>query len=186
MRIDQQLETAQTLERDDAAIAQCAHSSDQCGITLRNGFAAGIQHGKLRPTIRTGVRLGVKTPVGRCFVFGAAGRTHFEMPHGGVGAIVGKRFEDAEARTAVGAIGERVPIAPIGRFEQFAQAVATGGNVGNNQSGRRAGAETLANSERGVACRCQLLRVHTVDPRQRRQLLSQMIDKALDCILAAF
>jgi len=48
-------------------------------------------------------------------------------------AIVGQVLDDGEARTAVGAVRERVAVAAVGRLEQLAAAVVAGGDVGRDE-----------------------------------------------------
>ncbi len=72
------------------------------------------------------------------------------MLHSGIGAIVGKFGDDAEARTAVGAIGEGVEIASVGWVKNLLQAVATGGNVRENYSSFISGGITGKNLEFSV------------------------------------
>ena len=75
--------------------------------------ARRIPQFKLRAAGGTGIRLGMKSPVVRIFVFGAAIRAHCEGLHGCVRAVVGERFDDRETGTAVGAVGKRITIAPV-------------------------------------------------------------------------
>ncbi len=55
--------------------------------------------------------------------------------HGRVGPVVGQCLDDAEAGAAVGAVGEGVAVATVGRVEHFCQAVGTGGDIGEDEDG---------------------------------------------------
>jgi hypothetical protein len=59
--------------------------------------------------------------------------THPEEPHGRVRAVVRQLLDDAEARTAIGAIGEGIAVAPVEGIHHLGQAIVTGGDVGENQ-----------------------------------------------------
>ena len=58
---------------------------------------------------------------------------HREFFHRGIGAIVGQRFDDGETRAAIGAVGEGIAKTAIVRVQDFAQAVAAGRDVRQNQ-----------------------------------------------------
>ena len=49
------------------------------------------------------------------------------------GAVVGQRGDDGEARAAVGAVDERVPVAPVGRVALLGRAVGAHRDVGGGQ-----------------------------------------------------
>ncbi|MCG3119758.1 MAG: hypothetical protein ALAOOOJD_02269 [bacterium] len=104
----------------------------------------------LRPAPRAGIRLRVKTPVGGIVIFGATIQTHRKTFHRGVRTIIRQRRDDRKARTAVGAIGERITIAPVGRIKNFSQTIRTGGNVGQNKSAFLTGFFAVANFKSGV------------------------------------
>ncbi len=86
-----------------------------------------------RPAHGAGVGLGMKAPVGRVFVFRAAGRAQREAPHGGALPVVGQVLDDREARAAVGAVGEGVLVAPVPRVEELGAAVVAGRDVRGDQ-----------------------------------------------------
>ena len=71
----------------------------------------------------------------RFIVFVPAFRAHRECLHRGVRAVVGQGLDDAEARAAVGAVGERITVAAIFGIEDFAQAIRAGGDVRQNERG---------------------------------------------------
>ena len=113
----------------------------QSAADFRRGKVGGVLPNAASPQFqtraanRTGIGLRVKPAVARVVVFRPARRAHREFFHRGVRAVVGQRFDDAEARAAVGAIRERITIAPVFRIENFAQAIGTGGDVRQHQRG---------------------------------------------------
>src|SRR5262245_17170467 len=78
---------------------------------------------EVRPTLRTGVGLGVEASVQRVIVLGLAGRTQRKVTHGSVRAIVGHRLHNAKPRSTVRAGDKRVAIAPILWIAQLPEAV---------------------------------------------------------------
>lgn len=87
----------------------------------------------MRATFCAGIRLGMKAAVKRIVVFGLAGGTHGKVSHGGQGAVVGDVADDGVARPAVGAVGERVVVTPVGGVEDFRQAVGADADVGGDE-----------------------------------------------------
>ena len=85
---------------------------------------------QVRAAYRAGVRLGVEASIQGVLVLGPARVAHREVLHGRVGPVVGQALNDAEARAAVGAVGERVEVATVGGVEQLMQAIGAGGYVG--------------------------------------------------------
>ena len=70
---------------------------------------------------RARVRLGVEAAVGDRVVLALTVRAHGERRHRRGRAIVGNVAGDREARPAVGAVGERIAVAPIVRVEDLAR-----------------------------------------------------------------
>ncbi len=114
-----QVVTAQPLDRDDLSLAQ---ERDGLPRLEREPGTA----------IRAAGRLGVEAAVGRILILAPAGLAHLERGHARVGAVVGDGADDREARSAVGAVDERVAEAPVLRIEKLAQAVVAGGDVGRH------------------------------------------------------
>ncbi len=75
----------------------------------------------------------VEAAVEGIVVFSLAGGAHGEVGHGGEGAVVGDVFDDGVTRAAVGAVGERVAVAPVGRVEDFGQTVGADADVGGDE-----------------------------------------------------
>ncbi len=152
--VHQEMEPTQALGGDDetapdgfggGAQGVIAGGQDEAGGTpeLETGAASG-----------TGVGLGMETAVAGVVEFGLAQRTEWEAVHGSVGAVVREGLDDAEAWAAMGAIGEGIAETAIGRIEDFAQAIGTGGDVGQHESGRLtggvAGADDKALAAEGI------------------------------------
>ena len=121
-RVGQKLETADAFERENSPGGQ------------RFG---GLAQGRLQPwsARRARVRLRVEAAVARVGVLAPARRAHLELAHGGARPVVGNVQNDGVARPAVSAIGEGIKIAPVGRVEQLAEAVAAGCQVGQHGRG---------------------------------------------------
>jgi hypothetical protein len=92
-----------------------------------------IEQEHLWATKRAGVWLGVKAPVEWIVVFRLASWTHGKDLHGCLFTIIRDILYDREARATVGTVNERIVIAPVGRIEQFVQAVVTGRTIGRNE-----------------------------------------------------
>src|ERR1035441_2839219 len=88
--------------------------------------------------------------------------------HRGVRAVIGQRFDDAEARAAVGAVGERVPVTAVGGVEDLAQAVATGRDVRQHQSGLGPAGFAWADFKASVADRIEPEGFEALDRAARR------------------
>src|ERR687886_328456 len=95
-------------------------------------------------TVRASVGLSVKPSIQWVLVLCMALRTHLKSLHRGVRAIVGKRSQDAEARAAVGTVGEGIAIATVGRIVNFVQTGWTGGEIGQNQCRFRSSAQRIS------------------------------------------
>src|SRR5580692_8409549 len=65
----------------------------------------------------------------------AAGGAKNEIPHGGVGPVVGYVDNDCVARAAVCAVGEGILKATIRGIEQFRSAVGAGSEIGEHVDG---------------------------------------------------
>ena len=99
-------------------------------VLCRHISAFGIKEGEPGAALRTSVGLGMKAAGGGIFVFLPAGAAHREGGHGGVWPVVGNSGDDGVAGTAVGAVYEGIPEAPVGRVKELAQAVGADEGVG--------------------------------------------------------
>src|ERR1022692_339969 len=75
----------------------------------------------------------METPVIRIGILRRTGRTHGEACHGGGGAVVGDVLDDGVARAAMGAVGEGIPVAPVGGRAKVAPAGVAGAHIRRNQ-----------------------------------------------------
>src|SRR5262245_270210 len=94
-----------------------------------------IPERQVRPTLRTGVGLGVEASVQRVIVLGLARRTHSKMAHGGMWPIVGHCLQNAKPRSTVRAGDKRVTIAPVLWGEELLEALRTRRDVRLDQGG---------------------------------------------------
>src|SRR5919199_846599 len=92
-----------------------------------------VQEPYLRAADRAGVGLGVEAAVGWGVVISLAVGAHLEVCHRGHGPVVGHRAGYGEPRAAVGAVGERIPVAPVCRIEEFLKTLRTGCYVWRDQ-----------------------------------------------------
>ena len=163
--------------------ADAFDGEDAPGVDKRP--SCGDAHGKLWPTVGAADGLRVEAAVGGGGVFGLAGGAHGEDPHGGVGAVVGEVFNDAEPRAAVGAGGEGVLVAAIARVCHVRQALITGGHIRWDQCAfargayrrRDAKALLLGDGQAGVGA--------VEDVGERRQCCQHVGDERLNGIAGA-
>jgi hypothetical protein len=88
---------------------------------------------QLRAAAPTGDGLGVEAAIGRIAILARAIVAQGEFLHRGISPIVGQRFDDREARSAIGAVGKGITETPIVRVEDFAQAIVAGRDIGQNE-----------------------------------------------------
>ena len=106
-------------------------------------------------------------------VFARAVGAHREAGHGGAGAVVGQRGDDGEARAAVGAVDEGVPVAPVGRVALFGGAFGAHGDVGGGERAAAVGPRRVRDREAGAADDRNVLRLNRFDDRQRRGVVGE-------------
>ena len=135
--IAQQVIAADALHRHDGAAPQRRGAGGDGLCRAGDGRTAAIVEGQLRPAGGTGEWLGVVAPVRRVLVFGPAVRAHGEAGHGCVGAVIGQPVDDRVARPALGAVGERIAIAPCGGVGHLGEAVGAHEMVGRQRAARR-------------------------------------------------
>jgi hypothetical protein len=130
-----------------------------------------------RPAGGAGHGLGVEAAVAGVLVFRAAGGAHLERRHGGLRPVIGQPVEDRQPRAAMGAIGEGVAMAPVGRVADFAQAIGAGGGIGRD-AGARAHAFGGGDEEaRGRSAKHMRGGLDRVDPRQGRGLGGEVVEE---------
>ena len=139
-----QVESAQTLDGDDAAasqqldaafddgIAGLARGADGwCRVDRRwHNTAIDLTPRNMRSTIKAGIGLRVKSPIERIGILCGAGGAHGKAIHRGGRSVIGQRANDGKARSAVGAVDKGIVKASVGGVEQLAQAVVARGDVG--------------------------------------------------------
>jgi hypothetical protein len=111
-------------------------SRGQHGVMARHQLSTiAIPERQLRPTLRTGVGLGVEASVQRVIVLRLTGLTQRKVTHGGMRSIVRYRLHNAKPRPTVRAVDKRVAIAPILWIEELLEASRTRRYVRQNQGG---------------------------------------------------
>ena len=201
--VARQVKAAQSFERHDlAAEQQLGGGADGGGGVVRLAFGklhdpAGVTRSVLvtqstlvgaltaphQPNPRAahgaGVGFGVKAPVAGVLVLLAAGRAEREAPHRRALTVVGQVLDDREARAAVGAVGERIVVAPVGRVQHLAPAVRAGGDVRRHQLVGVRVDQAAEDGERRRALRLRRGALAGRDVRARRRLPRQRVDESL-------
>ncbi len=154
---------------------QALHGDDLAGPQRGDGRPQGVRRAvagdaQARTARRAGSGLRMVAAVACILVLAAAGRAQGEAPHGGVGSIVRQRRDDAEARPAMRAVGERIAVAPVGGIEHFRQAVRAGRHVGQDERRHRPGRVAGADLEGGRVFGWQDVRLDQEQARERRGL----------------
>src|SRR5215216_2392856 len=73
--------------------------------------------------------LRMKTSICWILIFSFAIGTHRKRCHRGLWAVIGNVFDNSETWPTVGAVDERVSVAPIVRVEYLTQAIRADGNI---------------------------------------------------------
>ncbi len=148
-------------------------------VDIGNRGAGGGFQPHLGATDGAGHRLGMEAAVERVLVFGGTVRAERETRHGGVGPVVGDVTDDGETRAAVGAVDERVAIAPIGRVEQLAQAVGADAHI--RRDGHKGGRVIFGMDDLEAAKAARRLPGHAqlIDARQGWGFGAQGVDKLI-------
>ena len=118
-RIDDQLETADSLQGQDLAGPHGPGRIDQGRVASRQLGARALQQPQLGPAGRTGDRLRVEPTIAGILVFAATGLAHREDVHRSLRAVVRQARDDGPPRSAIRAVGERVAMPPFGRSARF-------------------------------------------------------------------
>ena len=127
-----QQESPQSLDGQDSALPQQAGGGTD-DIATGNGFARSVNQIQAGSAHGAGIGLGMKTAVQGIVILPLAVGAHPELTHGGLRPVVGYVFDDGEAGSAVGAVGEGVTIAPVLRREDLVPAWEAGGDVRRDQ-----------------------------------------------------
>ncbi len=172
-RVAGQVVAAQSLHRDDRALGQQPPGrghrlAGEFGRARRRG--GGPQQPDAGSAVVAGDGLRVEAPVARVPVLAGAPLAHREPRHRGVGPVVGQPGDDGEARSAVRAGDERVPVAAVRRVGQLAQTGVAGRGVRGHQGAAPCGRTGGEDAEAGTARGGQLLVADRFDHGQRRSL----------------
>ena len=127
-----EVEAAQALDGDDAAVAQ---QRQRGGDRIAGDRPARAHRPARSAGPHTGQALGSawKRRSQRIGVLAQARRALRERRHAGLRAVVGQGAGQRVARAALGAVDEGVAVAAVGRVEQLGQAVVAGGGVGRDR-----------------------------------------------------
>ena len=126
----------------------------------------------------------VEAAIGRIVIFRAARLAHGVARHRRLGAIKGNGFDNAQARPAMRAVGERIAEAAFGRIRDFIGAGDADRSVRDNLRVRGA-PNTLGNAKLMWQVPAKGLCFDTVDPPERWWLALHAVDKSGDRSLAA-
>ena len=141
------MESAQALDGDDATAGQQLNAALDDSVAGLACGADGRCRGRIpariavyslaprnmRPAIKAGIGLRVKTPVEWVGILRGALGTHGETVHRCGRSVIRQRSDDGKAWAAVSAVDKGVVIASVGGIEQFAQAIVTGGDIGRDE-----------------------------------------------------
>ena len=166
---------ADALDGENRAVAQRGRGRGHRVIAApgRRHLAVARHQRHARTARRTGVGLGVKAPVPGVLVLRAAGGAHGKARHSGERPVIGDSAHDREAGAAVGAVDERIAVAPVRGVPQLAPAVGAHRGVGRDRGVGCLAVRALADREpRLPRCR-ELLEGHVLDDRQRRGLRAE-------------
>ncbi len=147
------METANAFHRDDLSPTYRRHRARQRRF-MRHGWSVGRINRppfETRPAPRTRIRLRVITAALGIVVFRLTLRAEMKCAHRSIGAIVRQRGDDAEPRSAVRAIDERIAIPAVGKIEQFRAAIRARRKVGQHQCGFVTAGFAVANLESDFA-----------------------------------
>ena len=139
------------------------------GSTQPIARPARVDEAELRPAPGARVGLRVKTAMQRIAILGSAFATLPERCHAGHRPVVRQRARDRIARTAVGAVDERVTIATIAGIEELGEAIGADRAVRADRGGGVT-AHALPNREAGLGAQRAIMLGDTVDPGERRRV----------------
>ena len=167
------MDAADPLDRHHLATQQTRDGGVERRLAPLHAQIIGLEP-QLRPTVGTGIGLGVKTAVGGIAIFGGAAGAEVEIAHRGIGAIVGNGLDDRQTRAAVGAVGEGIAVTSIVGIEDFRNTGVAGGRIGRGAGSDRGVGAGDDGKTGGWMSRRQRFALDRVDPRQRRRLAAQI------------
>ena len=194
-----QVKSAQTLDGDDTATGQQLNTAVDNGVAglargadgrQRGGFARLIAHARfaphdMRPAIKAGIGLRVKTPVEWVGILRGTLRTHGKTIHRRGRSVIRQRPDDGKARSAVSAVDKGVVIASVGGIEQLAQAIVAGGDIGRDERRVRGLVLRCHNTKAlligsAPAARLQIRNIDSLNASRRGRMLRKSSDKSVN------
>ncbi len=125
----------------------------------------------------------MESPAQRIVVFRLASGAHLEPRHRSLRPVVRNPPCNRESRTAVGAIQKRIAVAPVLRVQQLPQTVPASCRIRRNPGAHRPQNLAGNNPEPHLAYRRHIPGHNRIDPRQRRRLRAQPVEKGLHSLL---
>src|SRR5690242_8788731 len=110
-RVHEQLEATYPFKCENVSMANTFGRFQQRVVASGKDDSHAVPQFQLRTTLRAGIRLGMETAVARIVKFLVALRTHRELAHGCVRAIIRQVFDDGETRTAMRAVCKWIQVA---------------------------------------------------------------------------
>lgn len=175
VRVGHELIAAQRLDGQNASVAQHpGRGPDRVPVADLRAVRRQQPHPGTAGPARVG--LGVEAPVGGRVVLLLARGAHHEVGHGRQRPVVGKAFDDAVTRPAVGAVDQGVAVPAVPGVHQLGDTVRTDEAVGGDEPARPAVGAALPDGEGGVPLPQWLLGEYLtgVDTCEARQLRIQV------------
>src|SRR5437016_5140589 len=150
------METAQAFYRQDFSGTDRISCGPECFVLFAYcRTSEGIPQFQVRPASRAGIGLSMETSISGVLVLYLALGTHNKSFHGRVSAIVRECLNDAEPRTAIGAIGKGILISPVHGIEDLTNTFPARRKVGQNQGGFEPSGFACADFKPGIAHRIE-------------------------------
>ena len=195
------MESAQALDGDDATAGQQLNAALDDSVAGLACGADGRCRGRIpariavhslaprnmRPAIKAGIGLRVKTPVEWVDILRSALGTHGKTIHRRGRSVIRQRSDDGKAWAAVSAVDKGVVIASVGGIEQLAQAIVTGGDIGRDERRvcglvlRRHNVKALLIGS-APAARLQIRNIDSLNASCRRRMLRKRGNKSIERI----
>jgi hypothetical protein len=204
-RVDHEVESPQPFDGHDLARAQSGrcpaqrrvppgdpavfpHLKGEVRVVLPIRIGGGLPRVERegRAAARTRVGLGVEPAVQRVLILRLAVRAHAEPAHGGVRPVVGQGLHDGPARSAIGAVGERIAIAAIGGVQDLGEAARACGDIREDQDRFLPFPLAVADLEASVAGRVQREGMKMMDAGAGRGFPGEALQEARQGVRGAF
>jgi hypothetical protein len=122
----------------------------------------------------------MKATVARILVFRAAIGAHGERGHRGARPVIRDAADDREARAAIGAVDERIPVPAVRRVEELLQACVARCGVRRDRRCRLGTVLGRDDRKARFATRSHVLDDHLLDCGQRRSVGAKSSHELLD------